>query len=390
MKIGKKFGIMVVALVMLALAFAVPASAVVLSEKELGVYWDELVKTDPDDRAEYIRILARGSLKETLKNLNLTPESLTRMIEERLEDFHRDEMLNLKYEEYKHLIAGFDIGQDDDGDFEIRNVEVPDEIRPYFRKIVRVVRLHEVITLRGFTRINPCGDENDRNIVPLSLNATRWLPAIEVRGEGIFMEFNPTTLRCWEQQERIRLRAEAIQERWQREWNKRFEGRSTPLLTPRYFLVHTWAHALMRQLTLECGYSSASLRERIYVSDDSGDMAGVLIYTATSDSDGTLGGLQRQGEAARISPTVRAAIRDMEWCSSDPLCIEQVIAPPEHYSGSACHACCLAPETSCEQYNRFLDRAMLVGLPDDRGMGYFSDLLREVDDGGNVAPRDSR
>jgi len=91
-------------------------------QAELGVYWDELVKTDPDDRTEYIRILARGSLKETLKNLNLTPESLTRMIEERLEDFHRDEMLNLKYEEYRHLIAGFDIGQDDDGDFEIRNV----------------------------------------------------------------------------------------------------------------------------------------------------------------------------------------------------------------------------------------------------------------------------
>ena len=107
-------------------------------------------------------------------------------------------------------------------------------------------------------------------------------------------------------------------------------------------------------------------------------MAGLLIYTATSDSDGTLGGLQRQGEAHRIGRTVEAAIRAMEWCSSDPLCIEGMIAGSDGLSLAACHACVLAPETACEEYNRFLDRAALVGLPDAPDAGFFSPLIRSA------------
>jgi hypothetical protein len=74
----------------------------------------------------------------------------------------------------------------------------------------------------------------------------------------------------------------------------------------------------MRQLTLECGYSTAALRERLYVREGQDAMAGVLIYTATSDADGTLGGLQRQGEPGWTRRAIPAAIRAVEWCSSDP------------------------------------------------------------------------
>ena len=107
-------------------------------------------------------------------------------------------------------------------------------------------------------------------------------------------------------------------------------------------------------------------------------MAGLLIYTATSDSDGTLGGLQRQGEAHRIQRAVEAAIRAMEWCSSDPLCIKGMVAGADRLSLAACHACVLAPETACEEYNRFLDRAALVGLPDAPHVGYFAPLLQRT------------
>lgn len=347
-------------------------------QEELGDNWATIVNIpDRDERAFFIRILARDRLREALDNLNLSAEELADEVERRVNHYNGDAILNLRQEEHRHFVAGHDIRPEDGGEFELRNVRVPESVQPYFRHIVRVVRLREVMAISGFTRINPPGDGNDQNIAPIYVRRPNWLPAIEVRGEGIFMEIEPDMLRRWEQQSAVRERAAGIQERWQSEWNRRYSGgEPEPVVTPRYLLVHTWAHALMRQLTLECGYSSASLRERLYVGGGDIEMAGVLIYTATSDSDGTLGGLQRQGEPDRMSHTVQAAIQAMEWCSSDPLCIEGMIAAPDHYSHAACHACCLAPETSCEQYNRFLDRATLVGLPDMPEVGFFSSMLQ--------------
>ena len=140
-------------------------------------------------------------------------------------------------------------------------------------------------------------------------------------------------------------------------------------------MIHTLAHALMGQLTLDCGYSSTALRERLYVRSGDRAMAGLLIFTATTDDDGTLGGLQRQGDPERIGRTVEAAVRSQAWCSSDPLCIEDMMAPGDGLTLAACHACVLAPETSCEEFNRFLDRALLVGTPSQPGLGFFTDLL---------------
>src|SRR3546814_5562442 len=140
-------------------------------------------------------------------------------------------------------------------------------------------------------------------------------------------------------------------------------------------LCHSLAHALMRQLTLECGYSGASLQERIYASDKE-KMAGLRIYTSTPDADGTLGGLQRQGTTARIEGIFVRAIQAMEWCSSDPLCIEDMMGAEASSSHSACHSCVLVPETSCEKFNQLLDRALLVGTPDCGRIGFFHSLLR--------------
>ena len=141
-------------------------------------------------------------------------------------------------------------------------------------------------------------------------------------------------------------------------------------------LCHTLAHALMRQLTLECGYSSASLQERIYAAAGDDPMAGVLIYTATPDSDGTLGGLQRQGKAERIPGILTRALFAIEWCSSDPLCISDMMGAQATFSHSACHACVLAPETSCEAFNSYLDRGLLTGLPGNPQTGFFDGLMR--------------
>jgi hypothetical protein len=131
----------------------------------------------------------------------------------------------------------------------------------------------------------------------------------------------------------------------------------------------------MRQLTLDCGYSSTALRERLYVETGNSPMAGLLVYTATTDDDGTLGGLQREGDPVRIERTIRAAIGAQAWCSSDPLCIESMLTGEDGLSLAACHSCVLSPETSCEEFNRFLDRAMLVGIPSSAATGYFADMV---------------
>ncbi len=131
----------------------------------------------------------------------------------------------------------------------------------------------------------------------------------------------------------------------------------------RFALIHSFSHALMRQLALQSGYSAASIRERIYCDDGTGlPMAGLLLYTAAPDSEGTLGGLVSQGEPARLGALVHQALDSMQLCTSDPLCGEHRPANDGMASlhGAACHACQFAPETSCERGNKYLDRSLLV------------------------------
>jgi hypothetical protein len=341
------------------------------------VYWGAIVETEPSDRATFVRILARGELRSVLEELRLTPEELVRRIEERLALFNGDAILDIRQEEYRQFVSGVDTPPNDAREFEIRNVPLPDVLKPYFSHVVRAVRLREVRAIRGFTRINPPEEGDSPDVASLSVRPLDWLPAIEVRGEGIFLALNPAQMAHWEKREKVIDRARQLNVAWRAEFRERYgEGEPPFQMTPRFLLIHTFAHALMRQLTLECGYSSAALRERLYVGEDGPGMAGVLVYTATSDADGTLGGLQRQGESPRIERAVVAAIRAIEWCSSDPLCIEGLMAAPESLSKAACHACVLAPETACEHFNRFLDRGMLVGLPNVPEVGFFTALLR--------------
>lgn len=349
-------------------------------QEAVGTYWSPIARASDEDRHLRIQLLAKDELKSALEDLNLTVEEFTNLIEERIKTLNSSTNPDLRAEEYRQFISGVDTRPEDEPEFELRNVPLADFLPQYFSRLGRVVRLREVRAIRGFTRINPPEDKDDKLIAKLSVKTPDWYPAIEVRGEGIFLALHTKKLAEWEQQEEIRKRADQVNFSFQKEWRERYDG-AVPKrsITARFLLVHTFAHALMRQLTLECGYSSAALRERLYVSEGDDGMAGLLIYTSTSDSDGTLGGLQRQGESSRMIPTVRAAIKAMEWCSSDPLCINGMASSMESsHSLAACHACCLAPENACEEFNRFLDRAMLIGLPDKSAVGYFSPLLREV------------
>ena len=144
------------------------------------------------------------------------------------------------------------------------------------------------------------------------------------------------------------------------------------MTSPLLMRIHTLAHLLMRQLSFVCGYSNASVRERIYCSTDpNAFMCGVLIYTAAGDAEGTLGGLVGQGEPGRFDAMLEGALEFAGWCSSDPICSELGRQGLHSLNLSACHACALAPETSCELGNRLLDRTLLIGKAAEPGIGYF-------------------
>lgn len=256
-------------------------------------------------------------------------------------------------------------------DFKATVVAAPAGQEQYIRQVVLVERLREVQALTGFTRIeSPSNYTNVEDIppdycVPLSRSKIGWVPAAEVRGEGIFIEFKEALLEQWASSPAV-LRHERVFKEAYRKWRQRRKlDPDTGFPAMRYLLLHSFSHALMRQLALECGYSAASIRERIYSlspTDPDGPMAGVLLYTAASDSEGTLGGLVGLGASAELGQHIDQALEQMQMCASDPLCAEHAEAENlgEALHAAACHACLFAPETSCERGNKYLDRSVLV------------------------------
>ncbi|MGW1540483.1 DrmB family protein [Streptomyces sp. NPDC002309] len=238
-----------------------------------------------------------------------------------------------------------------------------------------VKKLREVRALKAFTRLVDAESTTDSKEMPLSEHPLRWLPAMEVRGEGVFLRLDESRLDAWEKAPAVTARIERMRSAHQRLLEQRADDPNHVVAspaTPRMVLLHTLAHVLINEWSLEAGYPAASLRERLYAADD---MAGVLVYTATSDSAGSLGGLVTQGEPQTLARTARSAVRRAEWCSSDPLCMETEASGAGGINLAACHACVMLPETSCEHNNILLDRALLVGTPDEPHVGFFANIL---------------
>lgn len=262
--------------------------------------------------------------------------------------------------------------------FKLRVVEPPTDFTRHFEKIVLVEKLREVRAVVGFTRImSPRDFDGPAELPPesrarLSRRSPAWIPASETRGEGIFFQFSELMLRDWvERNPAYDREFELAHQSWRAakniDPNKGYPG-------IRYVLLHTFAHALIRQLAIECGYTSASITERIYSRNPSdGDpMAGVLIYTSASDSEGTLGGLCALGEPDKLGRHIRRALEKMGLCASDPLCSEHPVGDGEKLHGASCHACSFLPETSCERGNKYLDRAVLVPTMERTHLAYFN------------------
>jgi len=271
-------------------------------------------------------------------------------------------------------------------DFRLRPVPAPSGFESVIERVILVEQMREVRALIGFTRIDAPGELGDdghaERRMRLSRSAPLWAPAAEVRGEGIFIQLRESALAEW-------LRRPAVQawghsfltahETWRQARYIQPAGANFPGL--RYVLLNSLAHSLMRRLSLACGYTAASIRERIYARNPNEEgkppapMAGLLLYTAAPDSEGTLGGLVSLGEPAALGEHLRMALSTARLCASDPLCAEH---PPSTdgitLHAAACHACMFAPETSCECGNRYLDRSVLMPTVERTELAFFDFL----------------
>jgi hypothetical protein len=276
----------------------------------------------------------------------------------------------LRSGEYRALIEGRD-EEDLNADFVCLPRDVPGAFDHLITDVRKVTRLREVRALYGFSRLDGAGG-SDSNLCPLAPSRTNWLPAIQVIGEGIFIAFDRGELAKWADRPFARDRARMLKVAADR--NADEYGHAPVHIDIVEVALHTLAHVIIDQLSLDAGYPAAALRERLYIDDD---MAGLLIYTASSDSAGSLGGVAAMAETDQLGNALAEGLVRLSWCSSDPVCIESRGAGSDALNLAACHACVLVPETSCEKNNSFLDRALLFGTRDggNEAEGIFSEFV---------------
>ncbi|MEI6379625.1 MAG: DUF1998 domain-containing protein [Cyanobacteriota bacterium ELA615] len=285
----------------------------------------------------------------------------------------------IKQSEIETLLS---LSEDDDidgDDFSIRNQDVQNldqQLQGKLERVVLVDRLREVVAQIGFTRFEPVIADIDGELkldirpAPLDSNI-KWLPAIENRGEGIFLSFFSEAIERWLALEAVQKRGKTLKQGFL-EWLARKGYSSEKFSFPGlpYIMLHSLSHLLITSLSLECGYSASAIRERIYAGDGGG--YGILLYTGSPGSEGTLGGLVQQGE--KITEHLINALELGKFCSNDPVCASH--RPDATYEerflhGAACHGCLLIAETSCERRNEFLDRALVVNTIEELGAEFF-------------------
>ena len=355
-------------------------------EQKVAEHWDLLEDIEDRDELDFIvKRLARGAGEKPLRwLLRYDADDVWTAIVDRRDGSENDTATgagDLRGPEWEAFTAAVPPRSDD---FDIRALDTPGGFKKTLDHPVAVDRLREVQALCGFTRIDGPDEADPNRIAPIWNAPQPWLPAAEVRGEGILIRLPESRVEQWERTYRHSRRYLYLHQAT-RNWRTRRGLDPDGGLPPaRFVLLHTLSHLLMHQVALDCGYSTASIRERLYCRE-SGDtegppMAGLLLYTGSPDSEGTLGGLVALSEPTRLAAVLRDALSRARLCSTDPMCAD-------HHAGdlgdalhnAACHACLFAPETSCEAGNRHLDRAAAVpilGHPDDT---YFmSDLITDA------------
>ena len=232
------------------------------------------------------------------------------------------------------------------------------------------------MVLLGFTRVAAPDPEAETQVNVVRLNKEYkepWLPAVEVNGEGIFIEFNRDAVEKWLKIPSVAKFSKQFERSYEaycqsREWTQ------TVKRNGQYVLLHTLSHLLIKEMSLQSGYSSSAIKERIYSSDE---MCGILLYTGSSDKEGSLGGLVELGNYDKLRLMLKGALENALVCTNDPECMLNT-PTPEKIQGASCHSCCMVSETACEIGNRLLDRGFIVPLLGREDQAFFRKLVNEL------------
>ncbi|WP_242923129.1 DUF1998 domain-containing protein [Pontibacter liquoris] len=335
-------------------------------QKQKG-FFEMIMGNNPDDFNRFAELMIEQAKldSETQAVLEYVKSELTRQetVQVSEEDF--------RFAEYDVLRTLAGVPDDDYSARQLSAQEYSSPVRDYFNKITLVEKLRETRVFAGFTRLKPEANSSLTETIRFANNSNEWLPADIIRGEGIFLDFSADRIAAWESNTDVRNRANVILRNYSDSIGAKsyFTDNSDPVL----ILLHTLAHLLISEISLQCGYGNSSLRERIYYSRQH-KMTGILIYTASGDAEGSLGGLVRQGKPGRLEPIIASALEKARWCSSDPVCSSVGVQGPFGTNLAACHNCSILPETSCELFNNLLDRGLVVGTPERPELGFFQNI----------------
>jgi hypothetical protein len=231
-------------------------------------------------------------------------------------------------------------------------------------ELIAAPRLREVRAFKGFSRVEPPHSVTAR-VIPADLKGeSPWLPVGEFFGEGVFFVVDQKRLSRWSTSSAVQKQTEGVRGRFKASPWTRILGDEDAHL-PAFIVLHTLAHLMIGRMSFECGYPSASLRERLYFGVDTPAMTGILIYLAASEPGGSLGGIARLAEPDRFAKLLLSGLNSARWCALDPVCGEHEGRGDHGLNRAACHACCLLPETSCEVGNLLLDRNLVLSFFDE-------------------------
>lgn len=324
-----------------------------------------------DSLGAAVPALRDGMIVQMAMDLGVSAEEIEAVVDDAGPVERREIMSTLQGDEFEAFVRAVS-GAAPMQDFVTRPIKLhargedaSDGVAARIQDVVLVDRLRDVRAVRGFRRYSP--EASAVPAVPTQSFEKSWLPAAEGYGEGIFIRFDATAVEDWAAQPAVRALEKTLLEHQ----NHSALGLRLHVVSAEYVLLHSFAHLLMRELAFSSGYTASSLKERVYC-EAAGDY-GVFIYTTTADVEGTLGGLVRQGEPDLLVPAIVAAIEQAAWCPNDPVCAESEPQSIDGLNLAACHACSLAPETSCESSNLLLDRTFVVG--GGKVVGFFGPVL---------------
>jgi hypothetical protein len=337
--------------------------------------WDDFL-SDVDSEAELAKVRKKPTVMVRLQGLS---DGQVMDAIRRVRDGDNESLRPVKEVEFEALSESKDeVGSDlPGGEFFARCLPKPFWDAPWMKPLARVVLVHRLREVRaqvGFTRFEAAGTDIQGELAfdveraPLAIDVT-WLPAVENRGEGIFLQFDAAAITAWLARPSVKQRGATLAAGFQL-WKADHKDSKREFLGLPYYMIHSFSHLLLTAISLECGYPASSLRERVYAAEGT---YGILIYTGSSDAEGTLGGLVEAGR--NIRKHVRHALELGRLCSNDPVCGYHTPASHDHQPllGSACHGCLLISETSCEQHNDFLDRSLVVRTVESIGAEFFAE-----------------